>query len=71
VVSTHPDGKSLLPWWGFGVLAVVSVGVGVLTALGPRAARTEAGVAGSLRFLTVGRLSAPTRPGDDGDRVRA
>ncbi|MEU8635451.1 polyprenol phosphomannose-dependent alpha 1,6 mannosyltransferase MptB [Amycolatopsis sp. NPDC048633] len=33
VVSTHPDGKSLLPPWGFGVLAVVSAGVGVLTAL--------------------------------------
>ncbi len=34
VVSTHPDGKSLLPWWGFGVLAAVSAGVGVLTARG-------------------------------------
>ncbi|OXM56207.1 hypothetical protein CFP71_14470 [Amycolatopsis thailandensis] len=32
VVSTHPDGATLLPPWGFGVLLVVSAGVGVLTA---------------------------------------
>lgn len=32
VVSTHPDGATLLPPWGFGVLAVLSAGVGVLTA---------------------------------------
>ncbi|WP_410662309.1 polyprenol phosphomannose-dependent alpha 1,6 mannosyltransferase MptB [Amycolatopsis sp. lyj-84] len=35
VVSTHPDGATLLPPWGFAVLAVVSAGVGVLTAYGP------------------------------------
>ncbi|EMD28373.1 polyprenol phosphomannose-dependent alpha 1,6 mannosyltransferase MptB [Amycolatopsis azurea] len=32
VVSTHPDGATLLPPWGFGVMVVVSAGVGVLTA---------------------------------------
>ncbi|WP_410595628.1 polyprenol phosphomannose-dependent alpha 1,6 mannosyltransferase MptB [Amycolatopsis sp. lyj-23] len=31
-VSSHPDGKTLLPPWAFGVLAMVSVGVGVWTA---------------------------------------
>lgn len=31
-VSTHPDGKTLLPPCGFGALVVVSAGVGVLTA---------------------------------------
>lgn len=31
VVSAHPDGQTQLPPWGYGVLAVVSVGVGLLT----------------------------------------
>ncbi|GAB3736669.1 alpha-(1-_6)-mannopyranosyltransferase A [Amycolatopsis oliviviridis] len=35
VVSTHPDGATLLPPWGFGVLLVVSAGVGVLSRRGP------------------------------------
>ncbi|GAA1948266.1 polyprenol phosphomannose-dependent alpha 1,6 mannosyltransferase MptB [Amycolatopsis minnesotensis] len=31
VLSSHPDGKTLLPPWGFAVLAVASIAVGVLT----------------------------------------
>ncbi|OAP24889.1 hypothetical protein A4R44_04404 [Amycolatopsis sp. M39] len=43
VVSTHPDGKSLLPPWGFGVLAVASIVVGVLTMHGKFARPGDAG----------------------------
>ncbi|MFD2472531.1 polyprenol phosphomannose-dependent alpha 1,6 mannosyltransferase MptB [Amycolatopsis silviterrae] len=58
VVSTHPDGKSLLPPWGFGVLAVASVGVGVLTARG-KFARLGDGGDGRVETSTFDHLSSP------------
>ncbi|KAA9166666.1 hypothetical protein FPZ12_000105 [Amycolatopsis acidicola] len=42
VVSTCPDGKTLLPPWGFAALFVVSAGVGLLTARGESARVAEA-----------------------------
>lgn len=58
VVSTHPDGKSLLPPWGFGVLAVASVAVGVLTVRGKFARLGDAG-AGRVVASTFEGSSLP------------
>ncbi|WP_238607934.1 polyprenol phosphomannose-dependent alpha 1,6 mannosyltransferase MptB [Amycolatopsis sp. Poz14] len=58
VVSTHPDGKSLLPPWGFGVLAVASAAVGVLTVGGKFARLGDAG-AGRVVASTFEGSSLP------------
>ncbi|WP_410648801.1 polyprenol phosphomannose-dependent alpha 1,6 mannosyltransferase MptB [Amycolatopsis sp. cmx-4-54] len=42
VVSTHPDGRTLLPPWGFGALLVLAIGVGLLTAF-PRVSSSGRG----------------------------
>jgi alpha-1,6-mannosyltransferase len=56
VVSTHPDGKTLLPPWGFGVLVVVSAAVGLLTAR-----RKFAPLAGRGAASTPAGLTTPSR----------
>ncbi|UKD54817.1 polyprenol phosphomannose-dependent alpha 1,6 mannosyltransferase MptB [Amycolatopsis sp. FU40] len=58
VVSTHPDGKSLLPPWGFAVLAVASVVVGVLTMRGKFALLGDVG-AGRVVASTFEGSSLP------------
>ncbi|MER6667349.1 polyprenol phosphomannose-dependent alpha 1,6 mannosyltransferase MptB [Amycolatopsis japonica] len=54
VVSTHPDGKTLLPPWGFGVFLTLSIGVGLLTAF-PRVSGQA--MRSPTNFSTSGMIS--------------
>ncbi|WP_156096493.1 polyprenol phosphomannose-dependent alpha 1,6 mannosyltransferase MptB [Amycolatopsis jejuensis] len=58
VVSTHPDGQTLLPAWGFVALAVFSAGAGVLT-LDGKFARSGDRRGGRLRESVIHRIPPP------------
>lgn len=56
VLSTHPDGKTLLPPWGFGAVLVLSVLVGVMLTPQEEVLRRVFSVRGSSRSPRVRRV---------------